>query len=318
MAKPTDDISWATAATYDAGSDPWSGQATTAEPVSGRKTQGWEPGKKPGAQTQNWWQRGVKRWVDWLANLFDDSGHLLELDTYFGAGHLLELYLPITVNRFPTPTFISGNFSVVSGLSGGDSGGNMALVAGSGSAVAYCDLEIPVGYRLNSVTVLACGSGSVGVIVGVAKLPTATGAGVLIATKTSPASATAADMTIPVYGKTSGVSLVVGGTALLGLTYTRTVGSFITDGFAIGQLVSVSGFSNVANNFTNHSITGLTATVMTISSAVDSVAETSSAGVIEVTDSMCTSSQTLALLVEAISASGAGIRSLRYNMQKIP
>jgi hypothetical protein len=47
-------------------------------------------------------------------------------------------------------------------------------------------------------------------------------------------------------------------------TYTRTTGNFHTDGFALGQTVTFSGFTNSGNNATKV-ITALTTTVMTVS-----------------------------------------------------
>jgi len=58
--------------------------------------------------------------------------------------------------------------------------------------------------------------------------------------------------------------------AFAATTMTRSAGSFITDGFAIGDTVTVTGGSVVANN-KNIVITGLTATVMTASAAGFSV-----------------------------------------------
>ena len=47
-------------------------------------------------------------------------------------------------------------------------------------------------------------------------------------------------------------------------TFTRTTGNFHTDGFALGQTVTFSGFTNTGNNATKV-ITALTTTVMTVS-----------------------------------------------------
>lgn len=54
--------------------------------------------------------------------------------------------------------------------------------------------------------------------------------------------------------------------AFAATTITRSTGSFITDGFAVGDTVTVTGAS-VAGNNKNIVITGLTATVMTASAA---------------------------------------------------
>ncbi len=50
-------------------------------------------------------------------------------------------------------------------------------------------------------------------------------------------------------------------------TITRSAGSFITDGFAVGDLVVITGAATSANNVTTTAITTLTATVMTMSAA---------------------------------------------------
>lgn len=60
---------------------------------------------------------------------------------------------------------------------------------------------------------------------------------------------------------TSASDIAVNGTAN---TYTRTSGSFITDGFAVGMFVNWTGFANGGNNLTSTEILTLTATVMTV------------------------------------------------------
>ncbi len=79
MAKPTDDISWATDANYPAGPETYAATPTTTEPVTGRKAEGWEPGKKPPAQEMNWWQNAIYRFLTWVFGLFDSNGRLLQL-----------------------------------------------------------------------------------------------------------------------------------------------------------------------------------------------------------------------------------------------
>lgn len=62
--------------------------------------------------------------------------------------------------------------------------------------------------------------------------------------------------------------------AATGKTFTRAAGSFLTDGFAVGDYVVWSGFTNSGNNITVK-ITTLTATVMTCSGATGLVDEAS-------------------------------------------
>jgi hypothetical protein len=66
----------------------------------------------------------------------------------------------------------------------------------------------------------------------------------------------------------------VGGT---GDTITRSAGSFVSDGFAVGMAVDVSG--SLSNNFTNAKITAVTATVLTLDTQ-DLVAEGPASGVV--------------------------------------
>ena len=60
--------------------------------------------------------------------------------------------------------------------------------------------------------------------------------------------------------------------AATGKTFTRIAGSFLTDGFAVGDYVQWSGYANAGNN-TTVKITTLTATVMTCSGATGLVDE---------------------------------------------
>ena len=77
--------------------------------------------------------------------------------------------------------------------------------------------------------------------------------------------------------KMTGGSLVtfaeVGAT---GDTITRATGSFVTDGFAVGDLITVAG--SVSNNFVDKLITAVSATVLTLDTQ-DLIAEASVAGV---------------------------------------
>lgn len=62
-------------------------------------------------------------------------------------------------------------------------------------------------------------------------------------------------------GSTTGAVIVIA--ADNAGTYTRSTGSFVSDGFKVGDLVTVSGFTDAGNNGTRR-ITALTATVMTV------------------------------------------------------
>lgn len=59
----------------------------------------------------------------------------------------------------------------------------------------------------------------------------------------------------------SGLSVTADAT---GKTFTRSAGSWISDGVRVGDVVRFSGFSTTANNARNLRVVGLTATVMTV------------------------------------------------------
>ncbi|WP_062223082.1 phage tail tube protein [Aureimonas sp. D3] len=59
----------------------------------------------------------------------------------------------------------------------------------------------------------------------------------------------------------SGLSVTADATAK---TFTRSAGSWISDGLRVGDLVRFSGFSTTANNARNFRVVGLTATVVTV------------------------------------------------------
>lgn len=65
--------------------------------------------------------------------------------------------------------------------------------------------------------------------------------------------------------------------AATGKTFTRSTGSFVTDGFAVGDYISTYGFTAAGDNGT-FLISGVTATVITCSTATGLVDEASAAG----------------------------------------
>lgn len=62
-----------------------------------------------------------------------------------------------------------------------------------------------------------------------------------------------------------------------GKTFTRSAGSYLTDGFKVGHTVTSSGFTNAGNNQSELLISAVTATVMTFSTATGLVNETGDA-----------------------------------------
>lgn len=76
------------------------------------------------------------------------------------------------------------------------------------------------------------------------------------------------------------VATTPGGIAVDGsaYTYTRSSGSFVTDGFNVGTTFTGTGFTNQANNYQQY-VTNVTATVLTVSPVSGSLAQvTESAG----------------------------------------
>jgi hypothetical protein len=63
-----------------------------------------------------------------------------------------------------------------------------------------------------------------------------------------------------------------------GKTYTRASGSFLTDGWAVGDYVTITGFVNAANNVTRVKVSAIEATVMTLADAPTLVNETLASG----------------------------------------
>ncbi len=300
--KPTTDIHWA------------SDDSNNVEPASGLKDAGWATNAIPLSSNVNWllWQLGL--YVEWLASLFDSNNFLVG---YFDAGGLIQLEQPVSIHTFPT-AFWSSNFAPDDQLSSGDGHDNPALIS-SGSGAAYLDLRIPNGYRLKQVILKCKGNGSNAFNLSVRQMPAATGASVIVYDRSlGGLSATPADQTLNLYAhRGAGTSVVVGGSTGT-FTYTRTVGSWITDGFEPGQFVNIAGFTNGANNLTGKEVTIVTALVLTVNDPGLSspVVETSSAGTFDTLDTEVTALKNMAVLVNA-GATAMGVSHLRYIYQLV-
>lgn len=107
-------------------------------------------------------------------------------------------------------------------------------------------------------------------------------------------------------------------------TFTRAGGSWLTDGFKIGDVVRFTGLAASANNGKNFRIVGLTATVMTVGEAVatDAVADESCACTV-VGKKLITGTQKRSFTIEQYYAdvdvaqvfSGCRIGSGRFSLQ---
>ena len=67
--------------------------------------------------------------------------------------------------------------------------------------------------------------------------------------------------------------------AATGKTFTRPAGSFLTDGFVVGDYIEVAGATNAANNGTFGPLTAAAALVLTCASATDLVDEAANAAI---------------------------------------
>lgn len=122
------------------------------------------------------------------------------------------------------------------------------------------------------------------------------------------------DYTLNLAAITSGATVTVNSSAK---TFTRGSGSYITDGFSIGNTVTWTGFTNGGNNLVGGVITALSATVMTIGAATGLVNETKAATAESIVISGDDNS--LALFIgAAITAGTVYVANLRYSYTRTP
>lgn len=322
MAKPTDDISWASSANYPAGSDPWDGQPTTAEPVSGRKASGWEPSKKPGAQQLNWWQRAVWRWVVWLSALFADNGSLLELVPFLAAINART----ITRSRLPT-LWAATNWTQGSNLS---TYSNFSIQCSTlASNAAPIEMDIPALHVLKKITITAKASaGGQGINLSVYTNDTAAVPGVNFLNAQSIGAVTTSSTDFTIHFDASTHQSMTAQTTTNGAgitpnvyTFTRTTGSFVTDGFIAGQHVDSSGWGIAEHNFTSGIVQTVGALTMTVNQPNPPVASVSGAAETLVATVACTPVTTpanggaLGIILFATGSAGVAVGNIAYTTQ---
>lgn len=306
MAKPTDDLTWASAGVYDAGAQPYSGQSSVTAPLAGRQRQGHEPGKKPGAQTMNWWQRAVWRWIGWLSALFDDNGN-------FNGDMVRHDHI--------APSIMWGsNFIVDDQLVGGDGHANPAIVS-TANGGCMVDLKVPYGFRLVSVTVKATGASGTGLTISVVAPVTATGIERTCHSITGP-TVGPTDTTLNTDASLAAATPITVGGNTATITYTRTTGSWITDGFEVGQRFATVGFVNGANNRDGvtqfQEVTAVTALGLSVQwdGVTAPVVETTTPTSIKIVATQKDDTQYVALLLNSVGSNGAGIRAIRTTYKK--
>lgn len=222
-------------------------------------------------------------------------------------------------SRFPAP-IRAFNFETSAAYSG-----SHTWLASTGlSAAADIDLDIPQGMRLSTLRLWCKGNGTSDLTIrpvqvfcddgthgGVTNGPVPLGALSLPAL-----SATQGDQTLSLLAASSTltggqtVSVTLGGGSV---TYTRSAGSYVADGFFVGQIVQWSGFVNAANNATA-TIIGLSATGITIAEQPGQVAEVGVANAVQANGVSPVVDSTFGIQLQlTTSDSGIGVRALRYD-----
>lgn len=189
-------------------------------------------------------------------------------------------------------------------------------VACTGNGSAYFDLDVPVGYKLATLQFNAIGGGGTLFSALYETVPSASGTVTTQSIFESAVVLSASD-TVYTFNLLSTSTTNAGGqtvtVAAAGGTYTRSAGSFITDGLYVGQQVQWTGFVNGGNNALKV-ITALTATVMTVSNTglvneTGSANATIASGVSPIVDSTIAATQ-----LKFTGTNGISAAKLRYTM----
>lgn len=242
MAKPTLPAEWASDANYPADGNPYDGTPTKTNPTSGRKQRGWEPGKKIGAQGINWLENLLTLWIIWLDGL--------------NTGDDVRTRAPLFVD-------ISTSGGAIWSTSFISNPGNLAKSLANGDG--FIDLEVDYSERLKSVSFWLAGDGAADLNWAVSlNSPAGVYAGEIINQSiTNPTTNAKTYCRFDGHTTTGLTVTVVAGTPT---TYTRSTGSYLTEGFYVGQYVTWGGFVNGGNNGL-FVITVLSATVMSVTNA---------------------------------------------------
>ncbi len=260
----------------------------TVPTTAGHRTDGYAANEVPASNEQNYLFGAFSDWIAYLTGVFTR-----------------------TQRKVPNPSQAT-NWA----LSAYDGTAGSTSLKSSGAGAAVVPLASPEGHTLRGWTLGVYGNAAANLTISVERLNTA-GTGTKLGgalTLTAPAAAFN-DYTLR-YGVTS-TGLTVTVTAG-GSTWTRSAGSYITDGFMVGQNVTWSGFTNSGNNVTGI-VTALTATVMTLSAGA-TVNETGPAGgetvvnVAPTVDAVPVSATTGGPLQMRLTASATGLIAydLRY------
>lgn len=251
--------------------------ATTA----GHKTDGYANNEIPTAAEFNYWMNLVYTWILWVK---------LNVATLIVNG-----YPPVISNTMTVPAIGGGDF--------------VYTATGTVLLTTVFDAQVPQGYRLTSLSLSIKAAGPPGnMVVTLYQNPLSSNGSspTALHTRTFLAGSLPTTMTSQVInfaasGVLTGQTVTV---AAAGGTYTRSAGSFLTDGFFIGQSVTWTGFVNGGNNATK-AITALTATVMTVVNT-GMVNETSTISVAAVNGTCPTVDDTFNFLLQYSCNPGGG------------
>lgn len=219
---------------------PWdSGGVNLVVPTGTHQTNGFAASEIPTSGEANALAQNTWLWLTWLSSV-----------------------ATVTRNRLPSPlgtatgwVFTNGGTPIIPCYQNTATGGLTA------------DLDVPQGYKLSQLKFgLASSTISPGgtLFVAISAGSTKAGTSIPVATYTVANGSfpvAIADQVLNLLTSSTGLTVTV---AAAGGTYTRSAGSFITDGSFVGQVVQWAGFVNGGNNALK-TITTLTTTVMTVS-----------------------------------------------------
>jgi hypothetical protein len=205
-------------------------ETNNTEPSSGQKDTGWVANQVAVSSYFNWWQFLVYQWLTWI-----NEPNTITLSAHGGVSTV-------------TPTVEDLRISL-------------------GSAGSYHrSIPLEETQRLRSFAWTADGDSSKDWTEVIIRRITALGVGSTLAIMTSPDSritdvATVQTSLVDFTATTGAITIdaVVNGSGHA--DFTRTTGSYITDGFAVGMTVTVSGYADTENNAVG-TITTLTDTVL--------------------------------------------------------
>lgn len=319
MSKPTTLYTWATNTNYTGG--PAVGTPSKSAPSSGLQAEGFEPGTEPGAQTFNELVSNIFIWLAFVNGLFGSTGHLLELDSFLATLN----GRTTTRNRLPAMWDQSGwtqgaNLSIYS---------NYSIQCNTiASNYATLELDIPANHTLKSITFTAKSTSSTqGLNLTIATNQVAAHGGqtLLNAAPFAVTTGVSTDFTVRFDCLTnqsmSAQTTTNGAGATPNVyTFTRTTGSFVTDGYIPGHLVNSSGWGIAEHNFTGGTVLTVSALTMTVQQPNPPVASASGALETLVATIQCTpivapdpsAGGALFAILQATGSAGSAVANYSY------